>query len=159
MVVVGAMVVVVTIVVVVSAALPESSSSRVTSTTTSAMASTAIEPAQRVDPPALLSSRSCPSSFGPSSIGLSSREVDEQRRVIGRLLALARVAVDDRPRDAVGERARHEREVDAHAAVLVEVAAPVVPVGEEVVGVVLRAERVDEAPLAELVDRARVPAR
>ena len=45
-----------------------------------------------------------------------------------------------------------EHEVDAHAAVLVEVAAAVVPVGvETVVGVAL-AEHVDEAPLAQAAD-------
>ena len=58
-------------------------------------------------------------------------EVDDDRRVVGGELALAGVAVDDRPPQPAGDRVGDEHEVDAHAAVLVEVAAPVVPVGEE----------------------------
>ena len=55
-------------------------------------------------------------------------EVDDQRRVVGGQLALAGVAVDDRPRDSLGDGRGREHVVDPHAAVLVEVAGAVVPV-------------------------------
>src|SRR5688500_4083514 len=55
-------------------------------------------------------------------------EVDEHRRVIGRYgNALARLAVDLRSDDALGDGRRHEQVVDAHAHVLVEVALAVIP--------------------------------
>src|SRR5438128_1536639 len=77
----------------------------------------------------------------PVSVG----EVDQHRCVVGRLLALAGVAVDERPGDAVGHRWRREHEIDAHAAALVEVAPAVVPVAVEAILVVDLPERVDEA--------------
>src|SRR5690606_33901756 len=49
-------------------------------------------------------------------------QVEQDRRVIGgHRLALARLPVDLRPDDALGERARHQQVVDAHPVVLVEV--------------------------------------
>src|SRR3954452_15107911 len=77
-------------------------------------------------------------------------QVDDERRVVRRLRALAGVAVDDAPRHPLGHRRGREREVDAHAAVLVEVAGAVVPIGEQAADTVVAApERVFETPLLE----------
>ena len=52
--------------------------------------------------------------------------------------------------DALGDGLRREREVDAHAAVLVEVARAIVPVGVQPIGVrVDAAEHVFHAPVAQ----------
>ncbi len=73
--------------------------------------------------------------------------------MVRRQLALAGEPVHEAPPDAVHQRLGHVREVDAHAAVLVEVAAAVVPVGEQLFLGVQDAEPVDEAPVAQLGDR------
>ena len=87
-------------------------------------------------------------------------QLDDQRGVVGRLLALAGVAVDERPAHALGERSRAEHQVDAHADALVEVAGPVVPPGEEPVRVgVAGAEHVGEAPVEQALQRVPAPAR
>ena len=73
--------------------------------------------------------------------------------MVGGAGALAGVAVDDGPGHALGDGARPEHEVDAHAAVLVEVAGAVVPVAVEPIGVGVHApEQVFHAPLLELRD-------
>ncbi len=69
--------------------------------------------------------------------------------MVGRELALPGVAVDQTPSDPLAQRLGDVDEIDAHAAVLVEVATPVVPVGEQLVLVVQGAEAVDEAPIAQ----------
>ena len=56
-----------------------------------------------------------------------SSEVDDHRGVIAGQRALAGVAVDDAPLDAIGDGLRGQHEIDAHAATLVEVATAVVP--------------------------------
>src|SRR6266536_1815132 len=88
-----------------------------------------------------------------AAVVTSSRRVDvdiqEQGSVVGGQLALAGEAVHEAPPDAPDQRFGHVREVDAHAAVLVEVAPPVVPVREQLVLCVQRAEAVDEAPVAQ----------
>src|SRR4051794_27521854 len=58
-------------------------------------------------------------------------EVDDHGRVIGRALALARLAVDPRGLHALGDRVGRQDEVDPHPEVLVEHARAVVPVGED----------------------------
>src|SRR5687768_17901999 len=60
-------------------------------------------------------------------------EVGDQRSVIGRLGALARVAVDQHPRQTLGEGAAGEQQIDAHSPVLVERAGLVVPPREQAV--------------------------
>ena len=70
-------------------------------------------------------------------------------------LALAGEAVDEGPRDAVGQHLGGQDEVDAQAPALVEVAGPVVPPRVEAVLVVALAEDVDQAPL--LQGRHRLP--
>ena len=57
-------------------------------------------------------------------------EVDDDRRVIARPLALARLPVDPRRLDALGHRRARQHEVDPHPEVLVEHPRAVVPVGE-----------------------------
>ena len=95
-----------------------------------------------------------------SSVGGSaSRHATSSRstiegRVVRRQLALAGVAVDQRPAHPLGERRRPEHEVDAHADALVEVPGPVVPPREQAVGVgVAVAEDVGEPPVEQLLQR------
>src|SRR5262245_64761407 len=58
-------------------------------------------------------------------------EIDDERRVVRRQgLALARLAVDLRPARAVGDHARRQQVVDAHADVLGKVSGAVVARGE-----------------------------
>ena len=73
--------------------------------------------------------------------------------MIGRQLALAGVAVDEPPLHVLGQRLAHQHEVDAHAPVVVEVAGPVVPVREQLVGVgIEQPEGVLQAPVLEAGD-------
>ena len=58
-------------------------------------------------------------------------EVDDDRRVVARALALAGLAVDPGGLDALGDRVAGQHEVDPHPEVLVEHAGAVVPVGED----------------------------
>src|SRR5205085_2179063 len=60
-------------------------------------------------------------------------KVHQERSVVGRELAFAGVAIDERVTDRVREWPRRQHQVDAHAAALVEVAGAVVPPGEQAI--------------------------
>src|SRR6202035_3358171 len=83
---------------------------------------------------------------GPSTVD-GYVDVDDHRRVVGGLFALAGVAVDEGVGDPIGERVGQHHEVDPQAHVLVEVPGAIVPPGEQLVLVVTEAEAVDESPL------------
>src|SRR5215218_10402005 len=59
-------------------------------------------------------------------------EVDDDRGVVGRALALARLAVDVRVGDLPGQPRGRVEQIDSHAFVLVEHTGAIVPVGERV---------------------------
>ena len=84
-----------------------------------------------------------PASIGTPRVSM----IDEQRRVIRRdRHALARLAIDLRPDQPVGDGRRQQQVVDAHAQVLVEVACAVVPPCEALRLRSVRSVAVDEAP-------------
>ena len=70
--------------------------------------------------------------------------------MVGRQLALAGRAVDEHVLEPLGQRPADQHQVDPHAPVVVEVAGPVVPVGEETVLLVAEAEGVLQAPVEEV---------
>src|SRR5664280_595868 len=81
---------------------------------------------------------------------LSDHRVDEDRRVIRRLLALPGVPVDQPVRGPIGQDLGDQDQVDAHPPVPVERSTPVVPPGEQLVVRVEAAEHVDQAPGLEI---------
>ncbi len=95
-----------------------------------------------------------PGEPGVGAGGSGSGQLDDQRRVVRRLLALAGVAVDQRPLNALADGRRAQHQVDPHADPLVEVARPVVPPREHALGVGVHvAEDVGEAPVEQLPQR------
>src|SRR5579875_3026173 len=84
----------------------------------------------------------------------ASAEIQQQGGVVGGLLALAEVAVDAAGGEALGEGGADQREVDAQAETLVEVAGAVVPPGVlDLVGMD-RAVGVDHAAVEDLAQAA-----
>ena len=81
----------------------------------------------------------------PSARRLGVGDLEDDGRVVGRTLALALLAVDGGPDDAVGEGGGAQREVDAHALALLEAQLRVVPVGEGAGLARVRAHDVAEA--------------
>ena len=73
--------------------------------------------------------------------------------MIGRLLALPGVAIDQGPGHPRRDGFRGEDEIDPHPATLMEVTAPVIPVAIQMVIVVDATEGVDHAPILETLDR------
>ena len=85
-------------------------------------------------------------------------EVDDDRRVVRRRRrALASLAVDLRPHDALGDGRRGVQEVDPHALVAVEHAGAVVPPREPAALRALGPVGVGEAPLAQRSRARRAP--
>src|SRR5207302_8482610 len=97
--------------------------------------------------------RSCATSWAKRALLALEVEVDQQGGVVGRSLALAGEAVDERERRPLGQRFGGQHQVDAQAPMLVEVAGPVVPPGVQTVVDVEAAKHVDQAPLLEGGDR------
>src|SRR5436309_14704729 len=103
------------------------------------------------DPSLYMAMRPRYARYAPGGDGLRGVDVDvdEQRGVVGRKLALAGEPVDESPPEAIDQRLGDVGEIDAHAAMLVEVTPAVVPVREQLVLWVHGAERVDEPPVAQ----------
>ena len=73
-------------------------------------------------------------------------DVDKDRGVIGRLLALAGIPVDEGVDSSLGQNLGHQQEIDTHPLVAMERTASVVPPREQAVLGIEATEHVDQSP-------------